>query len=83
MHRRLGDDIRVEAVAKVDRVDVITVRTQSVPVHSEKRRIYAPVHHWTREETGKASIPFQVAVHDREEDLKEQVHRVDQHGEKV
>ena len=28
-------------------------------------------------------IPFQVAVHDGEEDLQEEIDRIDQHGEQI
>lgn len=68
----LGDDVGVQAVAEVDGVDVVA----TIGVWSAKER---------RGRLGAGSswrIPFQIAVHNGEEDLQEQVDGVYQHRKK-
>jgi len=75
-----GDDVGVEAVAQVDRVDVVTEKGRRVLVRpSDSRQSFrrAPKGEKQRDS------PFQIAVHDGEEHLKEEVDSVDQHRQQV
>jgi hypothetical protein len=77
MNTGFGDNIRVEAVAKIDGVDVIAVGYQS----AKARRYRADPSHLKRriKQQGRPSsrpkktfgeyVPFQIAIHDGEEDL--------------
>lgn len=75
-----GDDVGVEAVAEVDRVDVITI-AQELSAHRILNTIANSASICPRNIF--QNIPFQITVHDREEDLQEQVHCIDDDGEKV
>lgn len=52
MYSSLGNDVGVQSVAQVNRVDIVAVTSQSQQV------VLVGI-----------SIPFQIAVHDSEEDL--------------
>lgn len=69
MHSSLGDDIGVQAVAEVDRIDVVAVNAH-VSRSLDKRAM-------------EEALPLKITVHDREKDLQEQVDGVDQHREEV
>jgi hypothetical protein len=109
----LGDDVGVEAVAEIDRVDVVTVaivvsiylvvlcdqvlwatvrdgvmvRRGSQPAPDSFFALKLTTQHLrvliaaSEEEMGR--IPFQIAVHDGEEDLQEQVDGVYDDGKEV
>lgn len=103
------DDVCVEAVAKVDGVDIITKHTELAHVNQQTRPrasedTYLRVRRQWCLATKQASIavhantatyatipslekkmnsPFQVTVHNREEHLQEQVHRVDNNRKQV
>lgn len=66
MYSCFGYDVGVESIAEVDRIDVIAVPQKSLSVL---------VAMCTAPKEGM-SIPFQIAVHDGEKDLQEQVDRV-------
>lgn len=68
-----GNDVGVEAVAQVDRVDVVTARRCTSKV--------CPAKESTDRKQGNS--PFQIAVHDGEEHLEEEVDGVDQHRQQV
>lgn len=68
MNGGFGDDVGVQTVAKIDRVDVIAIMqglVRSVGV------------------LGRVPLPFQITVHDGEEDLQEEVDCIDEDGEQV
>jgi hypothetical protein len=98
------DDVRVETVAEVDRVDVVAVQTQLVSIFVSARsspgsraiakqssgsnwRATLPAASCAAippaDAVAGGSVPFQIAVHDGEEDLEEEVDRIDDDGEKV
>lgn len=73
------DDIGVETVAQVDRVDVVAVRegarVSDIPRRARELKISAA--------SCKKDSPFQITVHDGEEHLEEQVDGIDQHRQQV
>jgi hypothetical protein len=72
-----GDDVCVQAVAEIDGVDVVA--GAELACFIEGRAIGAIC------AMPRPSVcsPFQIAVHNREEDLKEQVDGVYQHRQQV
>jgi hypothetical protein len=92
VNRGFRDDIGVEAVAKIDRINVVTVchaRLARVPCYAHLSPFFGalrssivmrqdfgipPVR---RSEQRKRHSPFQIAIHDREENLQEQVDGID------
>lgn len=76
-----GDNVGVESVAQIDRVDIVaaTGKISKKPLDSprEMRCLLARTNVYT---TGaRRYIPLEITVHDSEEDLQEQVDGVDQH----
>lgn len=89
----LGDDVRVEPVAEIDWVDVVTTdefisaccwycMLHKEAVASVLGRPHSGSGRAARKE-GMQSLPFQIAIHDREEDLEEEVDRIYQHGQQI
>jgi hypothetical protein len=99
-----GNDVRVQAVAEVDGVDVVATRTNALASHrmngSERRqqrrdvaeslsnycrppRTPPPEAHHHCLLLSEDSVPFQIAVHDGEEHLEEEVDRIYDDGEQV
>lgn len=86
-----GNDVRVEAVAKIDGVDVVTGFLLSARARyfgAAPDATSAPGCGQLSGDRGylarsKFDVPFQVAVHDSEEDLKEKVDGVEQHRQEV
>src|SRR5690606_32018340 len=80
-----GDDIGVEAVAEIDRVDVIAVDSSEISKRDKQRG--------TKEKASLRSfgvmygsegvhrVPFQIAVHDREKNLEEEIDGIYKHRE--
>lgn len=81
MYCSLGDDVGVQAVAEVDGVDVVAIsgKRMSAAGMAEKNWPSWEGQSWKQRDTRWGRIPFQIAVHDGEEDLKKQVHGVYQH----
>jgi hypothetical protein len=85
-----GDNVCVEAVAKVDGVDIITFKgiiSLSCPleygsIDSKQRDTCAIAIAESTARIGENS-PFQVAVHNRKEDLQEQVDGINQYRQQV
>ena len=80
----LGDDVGVEAVAQVDGVNVVAgAKSACAWPARDGERPAAPS--WALSARGSrgGDSPFQIAVHDGEEDLQEQVDGVYQHRQKV
>jgi hypothetical protein len=79
VHSGLGNDVRVEAVAEVDGVDVVTEKTVVLasPCHGGRCDLIASA--MASAPGDRGCVPFQIAVHDGEEDLQEKVDGVDQH----
>ena len=84
------NNVGVETIAKVDGVDIVTgVKRISMYVLHMDETWRQPGSSWSRPleaETAAGSgllrhVPFQIAVHDSEEDLQEQVHGVYKHRE--
>ena len=72
MDSSFGDNVGVETIAEVNRVDVVAVW------------VMGSASHITGSCGAKACrIPFKVAIHDCEEDLEEQVDGIDQHRQQV
>lgn len=79
MNGGFGDDVGVEAVAKINRVDVVAVQNIS----------FSPIIRHPRASCGAKfklyldemifDLPFQIAVHYGEKDLQEEVDGVYQH----
>lgn len=68
MHRSLGDNVCVQAVAKVDRVDVVTTSSQ-ISMHSvSSPHLGAPCAENSRP-SQEGNSPLEITVHDSEEDL--------------
>ena len=85
MNGGLGDDVGVQAVAEVDRVDVVTgakLACARIWAHLAKLELCEAVSSRDAWRAGRHS-PFQIAVHNGEEDLQEQVDGVYQHRQKV
>lgn len=80
VHGGFGDDVGVETVAQVDRVDVITAFERAPVSNLQVRPRELDTSFASREE---ANSPFQIAVHDGEEHLEEEVDGVDQHRQQV
>lgn len=80
-----GDDVGVETVAEVDRVDVVT----GVKLACARDTVFAALRRGSPRSgarphsQGRWFVPFQVAVHNREEDLEEEVDGVYQHRQQV
>ena len=81
MHSGFRNDIRIQAVAEVDRVDVVTEAQTALAMKrshlmrcgiGKRRRATRGGGPLVSAEPG-ASIPFKIAVHDSEEDLEEEV----------
>lgn len=75
-----GDDVGVETVAQVNRVDVVTAN-EGAPVSDLQREARKLEASFAPGE--EANSPFQIAVHDGEEHLEEEVDGVDQHRQQV
>ena len=72
-----GDDVGVEAVAQVDRVDVVAgAKLASIEQVDAPSSICNHV-------SSRCHLPFQITVHDGKEDLEEQVDGVYQHRQQV
>lgn len=67
MHSGLGNDVGVQSVAKVDGVDVVAVNVNQS----------GPVMCDTN------NVPFQIAVHNGEEDLEEQIDGIYENREEI
>ena len=99
-----GDNVRVQAVAEVDGVDVVATRTNALASHrmnrAERRqqrrgeaespsdrcwplRTPPPEAHHHCLFLSEDSVPFQIAVHDGEEHLEEEVDRIYDDGKQV
>ena len=72
------DDIGIQAIAKVDRVDVVTVeRKNPVSIGLARGELL-----WERHGIGgkrmgrREGVPFKIAVHYREEHLEEEIDRI-------
>lgn len=81
MHRSLGDNVCVEAVAEVDRVDVITITSQL-----SSQYIWTPSRRTLRQEWSQGiegNSPLEITVHDGEEHLQEQVDGIDNDRQQV
>ena len=90
-----GDDVGVQAVAEVNRVDVIAIIM--LARHSDRDCETRDLSRRDASRVGKPStassgqlgrmigmtVPFQIAVHDSEEDLEEKIDRVDQDCYKI
>lgn len=75
-----GDDVGVETVAQVNRVDVVTANEGAPVSDLQSKGMELDESFASREE---ANSPFQIAVHDGEEHLEEEVDGVDQHRQQV
>jgi len=83
MDGHLGDNVSIEPVAKVDRVDVVTKRldpNQRSIVRSKQKRSCRQQHHWPGANlrprslcSNQVDIPLKITVHDGEENLQEQI----------
>ena len=73
----LGNNVGVKTVAKVDRVDVVTVGKGEVRISQAQKYSHRPVEYSS--DCIRGNSPLQITVHDREENLEEQVDGVDQH----
>lgn len=82
MHRGLGDNVCVEAVAEVDRVDVITIPSQLSTTVYLAPISAAPSAKNPGQRCGGNS-PLEITVHDGEEDLQEQVDGIDNDRQQV
>jgi hypothetical protein len=72
-----GDDVCVEAVAEIDGVDVVAgVKLACASWDTGRRRNVLCTE-------PRASSPFQIAIHNSEEDLEEQVDGIYQHRQQV
>ena len=87
MYCCLGNYVGVEPVAKVDGVDIVTeIQTYRISIYLMQGAVIKPpqcldtrcVVWWAMPDE---RLPFQIAVHDGEEDLQEQIDRVYKHGE--
>ena len=97
MDTSLRDDVHVKTVAQVDRVDVVTARgdrISQVSVVSRMRRYFQSTdrNKANDQERLNRSIfivrvtwnsPFEIAVHDGEEHLEEEVDGIDQYRQQV
>ena len=86
-----GNNVGIEAVTEVDGINVITVAdcwsalSTDPTVQEDMDGIFATWGRNAKLQRHKRGMdsPFQVAVHDREEDLKEQIDRVYQDCQQV
>lgn len=89
-----GDDVRVQPVAEVNGIDVIAkinVSFSSRLCSDSPNEVFdlGAGHEGKAEGEKKGTLvvgeaaPFEIRVHDREEDLEEEVDGVDQDGEEV
>lgn len=77
----LGDNVGVKTVAKVDRVDVVTAGKGEARISQAQKNSNRSVGYTSS--CIKINSPLKITVHDREEDLEEQVDGVDQHRQQV
>ena len=82
MHRSLGDNVCVEAVAEVDRVDVVTMSSQ-LSTHSLFGSRPGACCAKNPGSRGGGNSPLEITVHDGEEDLQEQVDGIDNDRQQV
>ena len=82
MNSGFGDDVCVETIAEVDRVDVVTV-TNLACVQQDAGDNMSHALRSTQMQAPKLNSPFQITVHNREEHLEEQVDGVYQHRQQV
>lgn len=78
-----GNDVLVQVLAKVDGVCVVAKNAQLV-AHTDTRALQGSPGPGSRALPSRGElvmrcVPFQIAVHDGEEDLQEQVDGVNQH----
>ena len=67
MHGSFGDNVGVQAVAEINRVDIVA---------GVRIRLALP-------DTRGSGSPFQIAVHNREEDLQEEIDGIYEDSEQV
>lgn len=88
-----GDDVGVQAVAEVDGVDVVTATQGTLSAAISSRGEFGvPRGEGRRQQTlssrgrslgASCDVPFQIAVHDGEEDLQEEVYGIYEHRKQV
>lgn len=76
MHSSFWDDISVESITEINGIDVVAAWKQIEWV--SRHRVMSGKRRRKRKD-----IPLQITIHDREEDLKEEVHGIDEDREEV
>lgn len=84
MDSGFGNDVGVETVAEIDGVDIVAGANISSDTEAEDAED-AVVYRCLKPHNAKWGInsPFQIAVHDSEENLKEEIDGIYQHRQEV
>lgn len=84
MNGRFGNDVGVQTVAEVNGINVVAgARSVNIQLQQSRKREHPPSPLTVIDFTQANHSPFQITVHDREKDLKEQIDGIYQHRQQI